>query len=286
MVHYPVMKEKVIEYLNLKEGGIYIDATCGWGGHSRAILEKCKDIFLFCVDKDKEAIEMIKENLKEFSNFKVIYGGFENLKQIIGKEYIGKIDGILFDLGFSLNQVKDSKRGFSFQEEGPLDMRYDTTQKLTSWEIINQWGRKNLIWIFKNYGEIKRPEKIVDKILERRKRKKFETTREFADFISRNYREKPGIHPATKFFMALRITVNDELASLEKGLKEGEELLKKGGRFVIITFHSLEDRIVKRFFKNSPSLKVLTKKPVLPEKEEVELNKQSRSAKLRAAEKI
>lgn len=286
MAHYPVMKEKVIEYLNLKECGVYIDATCGYGGHSREILEKGRNIFLFCIDKDKEAINMLQENFKEFSNFIAICGGFENLKKLVGEKYFGKIDGILFDLGFSYNQVKDGRRGFSFQVEGPLDMRYDTSQRLTSWEIVNQWGRKNLIWIFKNYGEIKRPEKIVDKIIERRKKKKFDTTKEFADFILRNYREKKGIHPATKFFMALRIAVNDELNCLKKGLREGEELLKKGGRFVIITFHSLEDRIVKKFFKNSSNLKALTKKPVLPEKEEIEVNRQSRSAKLRVAEKI
>ncbi|HOL23015.1 MAG TPA: 16S rRNA (cytosine(1402)-N(4))-methyltransferase RsmH [bacterium] len=284
--HYPVMKEYVVQYLNLKDGGIYVDATCGYGGHSRYILETNSNIFLYGLDKDEEAFRYTSQALANFKNFKAIHSGYEDIDQVLEKEGIEKVDGILMDLGFSTNQVKDGERGFSFQIEGPLDMRYDRRNELTAGEIINKWNRKEMIWVFEQYGEIKRAHKIVDAIIEQRKKKRFETTTELADFITKYYRRYGKIHPATKFFMALRIAVNNELEILKEGLKKAVILLKTNGRLVVISFHSLEDRLVKHFFRNNQQLKVLTRKPLLPEEKEVDVNPESRSAKMRVCEKI
>jgi len=286
MEHYPVLKEKVLEYMKIEEGGIYVDATCGYGGHSRFILENSKNITLIGIDKDTEAVKRCGEILKEYKNFKAVCGGFENLKEILTDLGIEKVNGILFDLGFSLNQVKDPERGFGIYSEGPLDMRYDRNSSLTAAEILNRWSRTDLIRIFKDYGEIKRCERIVEKIVERRKRKKFSTTREFADFISGILQKRGKIHPATKFFLALRIAVNNELEVLKRGLSDAVEVLKSGGRILVISFNSLEDRIVKRFFKNRKGIRVITKKPIIPSEEEILKNPASRSAKLRVGEKI
>lgn len=284
--HYPVMKEYVVQYLNLKDGGIYIDATCGYGGHSRYILESGSNILLYGLDKDEDAIRYVSQALANFKNFKAIHSGYEDIDRVLEKEGIEKVDGILMDLGFSSNQVKDGERGFSFQIEGPLDMRYDRRNELTAGEIINRWSRKDMIWVFENYGEVKRATKIVDAIIERRKNKRFETTIELADFIAKHCIRQGKIHPATKFFMALRIAVNNEVEVLKEGLKKAVLFLKTNGRLVVISFHSIEDRIVKHFFKNNRQLKVLTKKPVLPDKAEVSANPESRSAKMRVCEKI
>ncbi|MDD3726179.1 MAG: 16S rRNA (cytosine(1402)-N(4))-methyltransferase RsmH [Candidatus Ratteibacteria bacterium] len=283
--HYPVMKGYVVQYLNLKDGGIYIDATCGYGGHSRYILETNSNILLYGMDKDEDAIRYISNALADFKNFKAIHSGYEEMDRVLEKEGIEKVDGILMDLGFSTNQIKDGERGFSFQIEGPLDMRYDRRNNLTAGEIINRWSRKEIIWLFENYGEVKKSHRIVDAIIERRKKKKFETTTELADFIAKYYRRYGKIHPATKFFMALRIAVNNEIDVLKEGLRKAVSLLKTDGRLVVISFHSIEDRTVKYFFRNNCQLNVLTKKPVLPDTEEIRINPESRSAKMRACEK-
>ncbi|MGC8976295.1 MAG: 16S rRNA (cytosine(1402)-N(4))-methyltransferase RsmH [Candidatus Ratteibacteria bacterium] len=283
--HIPVLKEEVLKWINLKENGIYVDCTTGSGGHSKYLLSSGINIFLICIDKDEKMIEIAKENLKDFKNFKLIKGGFENLEEILKNENIKKVDGVLFDLGFSKLQVKDSERGFSFQIDGVLDMRYDRNSHLTAYDIVNSWSRENLIYIFKNYGEIKNCERIVNEIIERRKKKKFERTKEFADFIVQNFKEKRKIHPATRFFLALRIAVNDELNCLKKGLESALKVLKNGGRVLVISFNSLEDRIVKKFFKEKGQIKILTKKPITPDKNEIKENPLSRSAKLRVGEK-
>ncbi len=283
--HIPVLKEEVLKWINLKENGIYVDCTTGSGGHSKYLLSSGINIFLICIDKDEKMIEIAKENLKDFKNFKLIKGGFENLEEILKNENIKKVDGVLFDLGFSKLQVKDSERGFSFQIDGVLDMRYDRNSHLTAYDIVNSWSRENLIYIFKNYGEIKNCERIVNEIIERRKKKKFERTKEFADFIVQNFKERRKIHPATRFFLALRIAVNDELNCLKKGLESALKVLKNGGRILVISFNSLEDRIVKKFFKEKGQIKVLTKKPITPDKNEIKENPLSRSAKLRVGEK-
>ncbi|MCM8767207.1 MAG: 16S rRNA (cytosine(1402)-N(4))-methyltransferase RsmH [Candidatus Omnitrophica bacterium] len=283
--HFPVLKEEVLKWINLEDGGLYVDCTCGAGGHSKFLLSSGKNIFLICIDKDEKMLKIAEENLKEFKNYKLIKGGFENIDKILEKEGIDKVDGFLFDLGFSLLQVRDPERGFSFQIEGPLDMRYDRSSNLTAFDIINKWQRKDLIYIFKNYGEIENCEKIVDKIIERRKRKKFETTTELSEFISQNFKERKRIHPATRFFLALRIKVNNELDCLKIGLEKTVDFLKNKGRILVISFNSLEDRIVKNFFKLKKELKILTKKPLVPSEQEIKENPLSRSAKLRVGEK-
>jgi len=283
--HYPVLKKKVLEYLNLKKNGIYFDATCGRGGHSRHILERGENLFLFGMDKDIEAVEEISERLSGFRNFKAVHGGFEHIDRVLEKEGIDRIDGVLLDIGFSANQVKNGKRGFSFQTEGPIDMRYDTGNPLTAWEIINKWDRNNLLWIFEKYGEIRNARKFVSAVIERRKKKNFETTTELAGFIARYCGQRGKIHPATRFFMALRIAVNNELEALKEGLRKSQDALGKDGRLVVISFHSLEDRIVKNFLRGNPQMTILTKKPVSAGREELAVNPESRSAKLRAAEK-
>lgn len=283
--HYPVLKEEVLRWINLKDGGIYVDSTCGCGGHSKYLLSSGKKILLICIDKDEKMIEIAQENLKNYSNVIFIKGGFENLSELLKEKDIEKVDGILFDLGVSSIQLKDPERGFSFQVDGPLDMRYDRNSKLTAYEILNKWNKKDLIYIFKNYGEIKNCERIVNKIIERRKKKPFRTTREFSDFICKHFKERKKIHPATRFFLSLRIATNSELECLKKGLEEGLKVLKEKGRMLVISFNSLEDRIVKNFFKEKEEIKILTKKPITPTEKEINENPLSRSAKLRVGEK-
>jgi len=283
--HFPVLKKQVLFYINLKKGGVYIDATYGRGGHSACLLESEKSISLYALDKDMEAVMAARERFRGIDNFKAIHSGFEDIDQVIEREGITRLDGVIFDIGFSSCQIKDGERGFSFQEEGPIDMRYDRSKPLTAWEIINRWDRNNLIWIFENYGEINKSRKLADAIIERRKAKKFESTLELAGFISEYYGYRKKIHPATKVFMALRIAVNDELEALRKGLDKAGKALSEKGRLVVISFHSLEDRIVKRYMKETPFMKIITKRPVSAEEEELDINPESRSAKLRAAEK-
>ncbi len=286
MEHYPVMKEEVLKYLNIKNGGIYIDATCGHGGHSRYILEAGKNVTLYGLDKDIEAVRDASEKLSGFANFRAIHTGYESMDKLLAKEGIAGVDGILMDLGFSSNQIQDGERGFSFQTEGPLDMRYDRTASLTAADIVNRWSRNDLVWLFENYGEVEKAGRFVSALVERRRKKHFETTTELSDFILKYCRFRKKIHPATKFFMALRIATNDEIETIKQGLTKATAALKSGGRLVVISFHSLEDRIVKHFFRRSESLSVLTKKPVTAGEEELSVNPESRSAKLRACEKL
>jgi 16S rRNA (cytosine1402-N4)-methyltransferase len=286
MGHYPVLKDDVLKYLNIKKGGTYVDATCGHGGHSQYILEKGEDIILYGLDKDEGAVKDTSDKLSKFKNFTAVHSGYENLDRVLEKEEVVGVDGILMDLGFSTEQIQDGERGFSFQMEGPLDMRYDRTSSLTAGEIVNRWSRNDLVYLFENYGEIKRAKKFVSALIERRKKEEFQTTDELSEFIVKYYRYRGKIHPATKFFMALRIATNDEIETIKQGLKKAADALKSSGRLVVISFHSIEDRIVKHFFRRDERLIVLTKKPVTADTEELSMNPESRSAKMRACEKI
>lgn len=284
--HKPVMVEKVIEFLKVQPDRLYIDATCGTGHHTRAILEytkgRCKVI---CIDKDERAITRAKEYLADFSQ-KVIFvnDGFENLARIMKDTETKKADGILFDLGFSYEQISDSEAGFAFSTDGPLDMRYDRNSSISAYDVVNKFPFESIKRIFSEFGEIKDAEKIARLICERRKTKPFETTREFADFISQNRKHKKNIHPATQIFQAIRIYVNNELENIKKGLEAATKVLFSGARLVVISYHSLEDRLVKNFMRFSPYLKVITKKVVVPDKIEKKINPCSRSAKMRVAE--
>lgn len=280
--HVPVLPQAVVEGLNIQPGGLYLDATVGGGGHSRLILSMDPSIQLVAVDQDEAAIAAARANLSEFGD-RVTYwrGNFS------GFDPQGKgFDGILADLGVSSAQFDIPERGFSFRHEAPLDMRMDQRQALTAATIINHWDETDLANLIYTYGEERLSRRIARKIVDQRP---FHTTTALADAISycvpRKYRYG-RIHPATRTFQALRIAVNHELEVLETLLQKAPAWLAPGGRLAIISFHSLEDRMVKHALKQSPDLKVITKKPITASEEELESNPRSRSAKLRVAEKL
>lgn len=305
--HIPVLFQESIEYLKLAEGSVVVDCTLGLGGHSKKILEQIgKTGKLIAIDQDEDNLKVAKENLKEWEE-QIIYAhdNFGNIKEILEKNKIERIDGIFFDLGLSSVHFDQAEKGFSVKQEGPLDMRMDRRKSLTAAEIVNTYSEDKLNRIFWDYGEEKFARRITNKIIEQRKAKDFENTIELAELIQE---VKPkvrwgGGHPAVLVFQALRIEVNQELEVLKKGLEDAIQIISKGGRIVVISYHSLEDRIVKRLFKKymtdchcSPDQPVCTcswyaqlkkvTKLVVPTKDELQKNPRSRSAKMRIAEKI
>jgi len=286
-MHKPVLVKEVLEYLDPKPGENFIDCTFGFGGHSLAILERnLPDGKVLGIEQDKEVLELALKNKRLI----LIKNNFKNLKKIVKKYEFNRVSGILFDLGISSWHFDKSNRGFSFQINEPLEMNCSEND-LNAQEIINQWPEQELARIFKEYGEERFPGRIARVICEQRSKKQIKTTKQLVDIIEqaipRKHRYKK-IHFATKVFQALRIAVNDELNNLEKALPQALDILEPGGRLVVISFHSLEDRIVKHFFKEEfkkNHLKILTKKPITPSEQEIDLNPRSRSAKLRAAEK-
>ncbi|MFM7408219.1 MAG: 16S rRNA (cytosine(1402)-N(4))-methyltransferase RsmH [Cuspidothrix sp.] len=279
--HIPVLSQEVITGLNIQPGGNYLDLTVGGGGHSRLILETAEDVKLTCVDQDEDALKAAKENLVEFGDrVKFIHSNFANF-QFPENSY----DGILADLGVSSYHLDNPERGFSFRNTANLDMRMNQQQSLTAGDIINEWDEEELADIFFKYGEERLSRKIARRIVEKRP---FHTTTELAEaiFYSVPPKYRHGrIHPATRVFQALRIAVNDELKVLETLIEKAPNALIPGGRIAIISFHSLEDRPVKHGLRNSPLLRILTKKPIIATEEETKQNPRSRSAKLRVAEK-
>ena len=279
--HIPVLSQEVITGLNIQPGGNYLDLTVGGGGHSRLILETAEDVKVTCVDQDEDALKAAKENLSEFGDrVKFIHSNFANY-QFIENSY----DGILADLGVSSYHLDNPERGFSFRNTANLDMRMNQQQSLTAGDIINEWEEKELADIFFKYGEERLSRRIARRIIEKRP---FNTTTELANAIAYSVPPKyrhGRIHPATRVFQALRIAVNDELKVLETLIEKAPNALIPGGRIAIISFHSLEDRPVKHGLRNSPLLRILTKKPIIATEEEIKQNPRSRSAKLRIAEK-
>ncbi|QSV73549.1 MAG: 16S rRNA (cytosine(1402)-N(4))-methyltransferase RsmH [Aphanizomenon flos-aquae KM1D3_PB] len=279
--HIPVLSQEVITGLNIQPGGNYLDLTVGGGGHSRLILATAEDVKITAVDQDKDALNAAKENLAEFGNrVKFIHSNFANY-QFPENTY----HGILADLGVSSYHLDNPERGFSFRNTANLDMRMNQQQSLTAGDIINEWGEKELADIFFKYGEERLSRRIARRIVEKRP---FNTTTELANAIAYSVPPKyrhGRIHPATRVFQALRIAVNDELKVLETLIEKAPHALIPGGRIAIISFHSLEDRPVKHGLRNSPSLRILTKKPIIATEEEIKENPRSRSAKLRIAEK-
>ncbi len=281
-IHVPVLGAEVVEGLAVCAGGHYLDATVGGGGHSRLILEAAADVQVIALDQDAQAIAAAQQSLSDF-NQRV---QFQQTNFATFEPGSTRFDGIVADLGVSSAQFDIPDRGFSFRLEAPLDMRMDQRQELTAADIINHWDETKLANIFYTYGEERLSRRIARRIVEQRP---FQTTTELAEAIAsavpRAYRYG-RIHPATRVFQALRIAVNQELDVLETFLRKAPDWLKPGGRLVVISFHSLEDRIVKHTLKESPLLQVLTKKPILPADAEVESNPRSRSAKLRIAERL
>ena len=279
--HIPVLSQEVITGLNIQPGGNYLDLTVGGGGHSRLILETAEDVKVTCVDQDEDALKAAKENLSEFGDrVKFIHSNFANY-QFLESTY----DGILADLGVSSYHLDHPERGFSFRNTANLDMRMNQQQSLTAGDIINEWDEKELADIFFKYGEERLSRRIARRIVEKRP---FDTTTELANAIAYSVPPKyrhGRIHPATRVFQALRIAVNDELKVLETLIEKAPNALIPGGRIAIISFHSLEDRPVKHGLRNSPLLRILTKKPIIATEEEIKQNPRSRSAKLRIAEK-
>lgn len=305
--HVSVLLNEAIDNLNIKPNGIYVDLTLGRGGHSKEILRRIPCGHLYAFDKDEEAIKESSENLKEFDNKTIIREDFRNFKNSLFELGISEVDGILMDLGVSSPQFDESERGFSYKEEARLDMRMDTRQTLDAYQVVNTYSLNELARIFREYGEDKFSYQIAKKIVSQREISPIETTTQLVDLIKsvKPMKEllKKG-HPAKQIFQALRIEVNDELGALKDALKDALDMLKVGGRIVVITFHSLEDRIVKNAFANvskiegsrhnvfarpsledEPKYKLVNNKVIIPSDIEMENNPRSKSAKLRAIER-
>ena len=304
-MHKSVLLNECIKYLNLKDDSIIVDATLGYAGHSSNILKNIPNGYLYAFDQDEEAIKNSSEKLKKISNnYEIISSNFVEMKKELEKRKITKVDGILFDLGVSSPQLDEKERGFSFHEDARLDMRMNQKQKLSAYEVVNEYQLEDLIRIFREYGEKKYATSIAKRIVDVRKSKKIETTLELVDIIKSSVPEKykREKHPARKVFQAIRIEVNKELDVFSSALNQALELLKVNGRICVITFHSLEDKICKERFKKVSDIKSELKKlpvipdsylpqfkiikTVLPTKEEIENNPRARSAKLRLIERV
>lgn len=294
MYHEPVLMNEVTEGLNPQSGENFIDCTLGDGGHAMEILRRAApNGKVLAFELDKKAIAVAKERLKKdglLKRVEIVNDNFRNLKKYQDK--LPRVHGILADLGLRSGQLEEGGGGFSFQKDEPLDMRFGTAGTSAK-EIVNKYAKSELELIFRKYGEERNAGGIAEKIIEARKIKPIKTTGELAEIILQFYRGKfhtdkevpwvGGIHPATRIFQALRIEANDELGALQQLLKDGVEILSSGGRLMIISYHSLEDRIVKRFYRTSPHLVIKTKKPIKPGEAEAQKNKRARSAKLRIA---
>ena len=299
--HIPVLSKEVLEYLAPKRDGVYIDATLGGGGHTESIVSCLgKRGRIIAIDRDRFAIETAKRRLGKYGD-KIVYvqANFSDLDEILEKVKIKKVDGVLFDLGVSSYQLKSPERGFSFNKRynAFLDMRMDTSQELRAFDVVNKYPEKRLREILYKLGEESFARRIARQIVSARKAKPIRTTRQLLEIISRSipayYRFRRKSHWATNVFRAIRMEVNQELPSIKRALPLAIRALKKKGRLVVISFHSLEDRIVKKTFRemsfpqdNKPVVKILTKKPIRPSPEEVSMNPRSESAKLRAVEKL
>lgn len=306
-MHYSVMLKEVIDNLNLKDTGIYVDATLGYAGHTGEILKRVKRGFIFAFDQDINAINYSQEKLSKIgSNFLLIKSNFLYMKEELAKQNINSVDGIVFDLGVSSPQLDTKERGFSYHFDSRLDMRMDLDNPLSAYEVVNNYSESDLTRIISTYGEEKHAKSIAKNIVKARNIKPIETTLELVDVIKKSmpYKDTINKHPAKKTFQAIRIEVNHELDILETSLKNALSLLNVGGRMVVVTFHSLEDRIVKQVFKEvssvdpvvaslpvipdayQPDFKLVTDKVILPSKEELEENNRSHSSKLRVIERI
>jgi len=289
IVHIPVMREEVVEALKIKDSGVYVDATLGLGGHTEGILQKTKRCTVIGIDRDSEALEIAKERLKDYPNIYFIKDDFSNIKSVVSRLGYERVDGIIFDLGVSTLQLKAEGRGFSFLKDEPLDMRMDRSQRLTAEKIVNEYSEKALSTLIWQYGEERCSKRIARAIINARHKKPIKSCRELAALIEKAIGKGGRIHPATRTFQALRIEVNNELKELSIAIDAGADILKSGGRMCVLSYHSLEDRIVKKSFKKLAEdglIEIITKKPMIPTPQEKVSNPSSRSAKLRIAERL
>ena len=306
--HVSVLLNECIEGLNIKPNGTYVDCTLGGAGHSSHILNNLsKDGVLVGIDQDRDALTAAKERLKDYDNVRYVHSNFYNIDNILSDLDIEKVDGILMDLGVSSYQLDEASRGFSYMQDAPLDMRMNRDNDFSAYDIVNNYSEEQLYKIIKDSGEERFAKRIANFIVNAREINPIQTTLELVEIIKNAIPAKArreGPHPAKRTFQAIRIEVNSELKILNKTIEDGVERLNKGGRMVIITFHSLEDRIVKLKYRElenpctcpkefpmcvcgkKPTIKVLTRKGLAPSKEEIEENPRSRSAKVRILEKI
>lgn len=306
--HVSVLLNECLEGLNVKENGIYVDGTLGGAGHSSEILKRLSNEGrLIGIDQDTDALKAAKERLKDYSNVTFVHSNFSNIENVLNNLNIDGVDGILMDLGVSSYQLDEGERGFSYMKDAPLDMRMNRENDFSAYNVVNEYSEEDLYRIIRDYGEEKFAKRIASFIVENRQEKNIETTLELVEIIKNAIPAKArreGPHPAKRTFQAIRIEVNSELSILNKTIEDGVEKLNKGGRMAIITFHSLEDRIVKNKFRDlavscrcpkefpvcvcgeKAKVKIISRKAIEPTKEEVEVNPRSRSAKLRVIEKL
>lgn len=306
--HIPVLLEECIKYLNIKPDGVYVDGTLGMGGHSEAILQRLTTGRLISIDRDTYAIERATERLAPYADrLTIVHGNFRDLPEILDEQGVDLVDGMLFDLGVSSPQLDEGGRGFSYMVDAPLDMRMDKSDNIDAWFIMNRWPEDKICRILRDYGEERHAARIARAIAKRRQEQEIKTTLELVDIIksampAAALREKQ--HPAKRSFQAIRIAVNDELGAVASLMETAPDRLKVGGRIAVISFHSLEDRIVKSAIQSRENgctcpreapvctcgfvqtLKSVTRKPITAVGEELELNPRSRSAKLRVAERV
>ena len=308
MTHQPVLLEECIEALHIQKDGIYVDGTLGRGGHSEEIAKRLDKGRLICIDRDQAAIEAGRRRLAPYEKIvSFVHGNFQDVDHILDALSIGQVDGMLFDLGVSSPQLDEAARGFSYMADAPLDMRMDQSQTLTAWDVVNGWSKEELKRILYTYGEERYAPQIAGAIVKSRENQPIQTTGELVEIIKHAMppaalREKQ--HPAKRSFQAIRIAVNDELTAVEQMLPAAVTRLNPGGRIAVISFHSLEDRIVKNVYQQlakgctcppdfpvcvcgkKPILKIITRKPILPSKQEEKENPRARSAKLRVGIRI
>ena len=304
--HVSVLLDECIDSLNIREGKTYVDCTLGGTGHTQEILKKLKGGKLIGIDQDTDALKNAEILLKDYQNVILVHQNFENIKEIIIENAPAGVDGILMDLGVSSYQLDEGERGFSYMKDAPLDMRMNRDEALSAYDVVNKYPEEEIYRIIRDYGEEKWAKRVAGFIRKARDEKPIETTLELVDLIKAAIPAKArreGPHPAKRTFQAIRIEVNRELSILRQTVLDAVDGLNPGGRLAIITFHSLEDRIVKTTYKelenpcncpkNMPcicgkvaTVKILTKKPILPTDEEIEINPRSRSAKLRVLEKL
>lgn len=309
--HKPVMLDECIDYLNIRANGVYVDATLGGAGHSSEILKRLgPEGLLIGIDQDQDAIRAAGqklENVQTQGRYVLYHTNFENIREVIGMQKLKAVDGVLMDLGVSSYQLDEGERGFSYQQDAPLDMRMSKSEEMDAAWVVNNLSREELTRIIREYGEEKWASRIAEFIVKSREIQKITTTGQLVDIIKAAIpaaARREGPHPAKRTFQAIRIAVNRELEVLEKTLGEIIDFLNPGGRLAVITFHSLEDRIVKQIFKDkaqgcicpgdfpkcvcgrTPQIRILTRKPVTPSEDELERNPRARSAKLRVAEKL